>query len=851
MNRQYLKFYNSYQMSMKKFNVTGMSCSACVTRVENAVKKLKDVESCSVNLLTNSMIVEGNAKIEEIEKAVFDAGYKAFCNEKSESKSEELVESDLESNEKKEISLLKNRLISSILFLLILMYFSMGNQMFNFPIPSFFEKNLIGIGLLEFILASIVMIINKKFFINGFRAIIKKSPTMDSLVALGSGISWIFSLIILFEMTKNQVEKSFYFESSAMIVTLITVGKLLEAISKGKTTNALKSLMKLQPKTALILDSADSTKEKEIPIENVKIGDIFLVKPGMQIAVDGIVLEGNSSVNESALTGESLPVEKSVDSSVFSGTINTFGFLKCKATKVGSDTTLSKIIQMVSDSASTKAPIAKIADKVSGIFVPTIILIAILTVLVWLFLGTQFNEALSYGISVLVVSCPCALGLATPVAIMVGNGIGAKNGILFKNSTALEIAGKTKIVALDKTGTITKGNLTITDDCKIDNEILQMALDLEVKSEHPLAKAIVNFAKNNGIIENNIEDFEVVSGLGVKGILKNHKLFGGNFRFILENVNLTESEKIDLEKKIESIQEKGQTALIFAKTFESKIESLGIISVSDSIKEDSKDAISLFKKNGLKTVMLTGDNKKTANFIAFQIGIDEVLAEILPDEKEKAIQSLKKDGQTIMVGDGINDAVALTSADVGIAIGAGTDIARDSADIILVKNSLLDVAKAIKLSKATLKNIRQNLFWAFFYNILLIPVAMGVYSKFGIKMNPMFGAFAMSLSSFCVVTNALRLNFIKFNKIDKKHKTDKIDSNQNQIKKEQKMIFKVEGMMCPHCEAHVKEALEKIDGVTKATASHEKKQVEVEFSKDVSTIEIEKAIVNAGYKFLG
>lgn len=842
MNKQYLKFYNSYQMSMKKFNVTGMSCSACVARVENAVKKLKDVESCSVNLLTNSMIVEGNAKIEEIEKAVFDAGYHAFCNEKSENKNEELVESDLESNEKKEISLLKKRLFSSILFLLILMYFSMGNQMFSFPIPSFFEKNLIGIGLLELILASIVMIINKKFFINGFRAIIKKSPTMDSLVALGSGISWLFSLIILFEMTKNQVEKSFYFESSAMIVTLITVGKLLEAISKGKTTNALKSLMKLQPKTALILDSTDSTKEKEIPIENVKIGDIFLVKPGMQIAVDGIVIEGNSSVNESALTGESLPVEKSLNSSVFSGTINTFGFLKCKATKVGSDTTLSKIIQMISDSASTKAPIAKIADKVSGIFIPTIILIAILTILVWLFLGTQFNEALSYGISVLVVSCPCALGLATPVAIMVGNGIGAKNGILFKTSTALEIAGKTKIIALDKTGTITKGNLTITDECKIDNEILQMALDLEIKSEHPLAKAIVNFAKYKGIIENNIEEFEVISGLGVKGTFENHKLFGGNFRFILENVNLTESEKTDLEKKIETIQEKGQTALIFAKTFKSKIESLGIISLSDFIKEDSKDAISLFKKNGIKTVMLTGDNKKTANFIASKIGIDEVLAEILPDEKEKAIQSLKKNGQTIMVGDGINDAVALTSADVGIAIGAGTDIARDSADIILVKNSLLDVAKAMKLSKATLKNIRQNLFWAFFYNILLIPVAMGVYSKFGIKMNPMFGAFAMSLSSFCVVTNALRLNFIKFNKID---------SNQNQIKKEQKMIFKVEGMMCPHCEAHVKEALEKIDGVTKATASHEKKQVEVEFSKDVPTSEIEKAIISAGYKFLG
>lgn len=872
---------------MRKYNVTGMSCAACVAHVEKAVGNLENVQECSVNLLLNTLVVEGNAKEEEIIKAVENAGYgiEKIRNEGLGSRNEGLgirdkglgisdEEGEMEKIENQDISILKKRLISSIIFVFILMYFSMFHSMFGFPLPKFFEHNHIAISLVELILSSIVMFINKKFFVNGFKTLLHKSPTMDTLVALGSSVSWFYSLVILFLMTKPNLSNdesmkmmhNLYFESAAMIVTLITVGKLLEAISKGKTTNALKGLMKLAPKTAII--ELSNGESKEIEISQVKIGDIFIVKPGMQIPVDGIVIEGNSSINESALTGESLPVEKEIGSEVSSGTMNTSGFIKCKATRIGNDTTLSKIIQMVSDASSTKAPIAKIADKVSGIFVPTVIAIAFITTIIWILLGSTFGNALSKGICVLVVSCPCALGLATPVAIMVGNGKGAKNGILFKTSESLETAGKTKIVALDKTGTITKGEPEVIDIYELKNEnekikndeksILQIALNLEAKSEHPLAKAIVKKANDFGLKAENVEDFEIVAGKGLKGNLKienenekmkyfeNFNLLGGNLSFILENVELSDYEKNTLKEKCDFFASEGKTPLIFVSTGENK--TIGIITVSDTIKEDSPQAISELKKLGIKTVMLTGDNKITAQAISKIVGVDEVIAGVLPNEKENVIRNLQKNGKVAMVGDGINDAPSLTRADTGIAIGAGTDIAIDAANIVLLNNSIMDVVSAIKLSKATLKNIKQNLFWAFFYNILLIPIAAGVYSKFGLEMTPMFGAAAMSLSSFCVVTNALRLNFVKLNK--KQYNDEKIKQQKSLQFKEKNMTIKVEGMMCAHCEKHVKDALEKIDGVTSATASHEKKQVEIELSKEVDSSLLEKAIIDAGYEVI-
>lgn len=830
---------------MEQFNVTGMSCAACSARVEKAVSKVDGVSSCSVSLLTNSMGVEGTAKADDIIKAVEDAGYGASLKNDRE-KSAKSVDSDaLKDTETPKI---KKRLIASIIFLAVLMYISMGHMMWNFPLPSFLAENHIAMGLVQLLLTVIIMVINQHFFISGFKGIIHRSPNMDTLVALGSGAAFIYSTYALFAMTNAQLNgdmqavmgymHEFYFESAAMILTLITVGKMLEAHSKGKTTDALKGLMNLAPKTAVIVKDGVET---EVSIDSVQKDDIFVVRPGESIPVDGIILEGSSAVNESALTGESIPTDKNVGDKVSAATINQSGFIKCKATRVGEDTTLSQIIKMVSDAAATKAPIAKIADKVSGIFVPVVIIIAIITAVIWLLIGDPFGSALQRAISVLVISCPCALGLATPVAIMVGNGVGARNGILFKTAVSLETSGNINIVALDKTGTITSGEPKVTDIVTSDGiseaELLQTAVTLECKSEHPLAKAIIGKAEEMQITRQEISNFQILAGNGLSGTLENTLVAGGNLNFISSRAEIVS----EIKAKAEQLAENGKTPLFFSKG--NKL--LGIIAVADVIKKDSPRAIKELRDMGIKVVMLTGDNVKTADAIGKQAGVDEVIAGVLPDGKEKVIQKLKMQGKVAMVGDGINDAPALTSADVGIAIGAGTDIAIDAADIVLMKSRLSDVPAAIRLGRSTLRNIHENLFWAFIYNIIGIPLAAGLFIPiFGWGLNPMFGAAAMSLSSFCVVTNALRLNFVKIHsaKRDKKIKSKE--------KKKMTKTMKIEGMMCPHCEARVKQVLEELPEVESVVASHEKGTAELILNKEISDEILKKTVEEQGYKVL-
>lgn len=758
-----LKIGQAYQVNiMKQYNVTGMHCAACSARVEKAASKVEGVTSCSVSLLTNSLGVEGDVSDKEIIKAIKKAGYGASVKKKD--KSEKAVEEIDDSLEDKDTPVLKKRLIWSLFFLIILMYFSMGHMMWNWPLPSFYYNNHVAMGLTQMLLTIIIMVINQQFFISGYKSLFQLAPNMDTLVALGSSAAFGYSTVSLFLMTSAQVKgdealvmkymMELYFESAAMILTLITVGKMLESHSKGKTTDALKSLMKLVPKTANVIRD---DKEININVSEVLKDDVFVVRPGENIPVDGVVIEGHSAVNESALTGESIPVDKEENSMVYGATINQSGLLKCKATKVGEDTTLSQIIQMVSDAAATKAPIAKVADKISGIFVPAVILIAIVTMIGWLILGKEIGFALARGISVLVISCPCALGLATPVAIMVGNGKGAKNGILFKNAVALEETGKINVIALDKTGTITAGTPKVTDIYPMegitDNELLQMAYSLEINSEHPLAKAVVERAEGDGIISEEITDFLALTGNGLTGTLNGEKLLGGSIKYMDETIGLNEKAK----EISEEYASQGKTPLLFAKN--NKL--MGIIAVADIIKEDSAQAIKELQNMDIKVVMVTGDNERTANAISKQVGTDDVIAGVLPDGKEEVIKQLKSGGKVAMVGDGINDAPALTRADIGIAIGAGTDVAIDAADIVLMKSSLMDVPAAIKLSKAALRNIHENLFWAFIYNVIGIPLAIGLFIPFGITLNPMFGAAAMSLSSFCVVSNALRLNFAK------------------------------------------------------------------------------------------
>lgn len=819
-----------------------MSCAACSARVEKAVSNIEGISECSVNLLTNSMSVEGNVPSEEIIKAVENAGYGAKEHGKADNN-----KSDLETFEDKESPRLLKRLIASSLFMLILMYVAMGHRMWGWPLPVKLAENPIAISILEMLLAIIVMIINQKFFINGYKALFKKSPNMDTLVALGSSAAFLYSTYALFALTDAYIASNmeavhkymheFYFESAAMILTLITVGKYLEAKSKGKTTNALKSLIKLKPTTATI--ERDGT-EIQIDIDQLQSGDIFIVRPGEGIPADGFVLSGESAIDESTLTGESIPVDKKEGDRVSAATINQYGYLKCKATRTGEETTLSKIIQMVTESSSKKAPIAKVADKVSGIFVPSVIVIALLTIIGWLIAGKEFGYALARGISVLVISCPCALGLATPVAIMVGNGIGAKNGILFKTAESLEQTGKTDIVVLDKTGTITEGKPVVTSihpfDGFVDTELLKLAYSLEIKSEHPLAKAIVEYAEENGIVRYEVTEFGVLAGNGLKAKLDGKELLGGSYSYIKSNTTLP-SEAHHLYGKL---SKEGKTPLFFA--IDGKL--IGIIAVADKIKPASKDAIKELIAMGVEVVMLTGDNKETALTIAKEAGIDNVIASVLPDGKEKEIRRLKERGKVMMVGDGINDAPALTQADIGAAIGAGTDVAIDSADIVLVNSSLLDVTSAIRLSRKVLQNIHENLFWAFGYNIIGIPLAMGLFTPLlGWSLNPMFGSAAMSISSFLVVSNALRLNLldIKNPKHDRKrrNKSKDIKENTNMIK-----TMKIEGMMCGHCEMAVKKALEAIDGVKEATASHDKGEAIVSLGKDVAN-EILKAAVEA------
>ncbi len=830
---------------MEQFNVTGMSCAACSARVEKAVSKVDGVSSCSVSLLTNSMGVEGTAKADDIIKAVEDAGYGASLKNDRE-KSAKSVDSDaLKDTETPKI---KKRLIASIIFLAVLMYISMGHMMWNFPLPSFLAENHIAMGLVQLLLTGIIMVINQHFFISGFKGIIHRSPNMDTLVALGSGAAFIYSTYALFAMTNAQLNgdmqavmgymHEFYFESAAMILTLITVGKMLEAHSKGKTTDALKGLMNLAPKTAVIVKDGVET---EVSIDSVQKDDIFVVRPGESIPVDGIILEGSSAVNESALTGESIPTDKNVGDKVSAATINQSGFIRCKAERVGEDTTLSQIIRMVSDAAATKAPIAKIADKVSGIFVPVVIIIAIITAVIWLLIGDPFGSALQKAISVLVISCPCALGLATPVAIMVGNGVGARNGILFKTAVSLETSGNINIVALDKTGTITSGEPKVTDIVTSDGiseaELLQTAVTLECKSEHPLAKAIIGKAEEMQITRQEISNFHILAGNGLSGTLENTLVAGGNLNFISSRAEIVS----EIKAKAEQLAENGKTPLFFSKG--NKL--LGIIAVADVIKEDSPRAIKELRDMGIKVVMLTGDNVKTADAIGKQAGVDEVIAGVLPDGKEKVIQKLKMQGKVAMVGDGINDAPALTSADVGIAIGAGTDIAIDAADIVLMKSRLSDVPAAIRLGRSTLRNIHENLFWAFIYNIIGIPLAAGLFTPiFGWGLNPMFGAAAMSLSSFCVVTNALRLNFVKIHsaKRDKKIKSKE--------KKKMTKTMKIEGMMCPHCEARVKQVLEELPEVESVVANHEKGTAELILNKEISDEILKKTVEEQGYKVL-
>ncbi len=836
---------------MEQYNVTGMSCAACSARVEKAVSKVKGVTSVSVSLLTNSMGVEGTASEHDIIAAVEAAGYGA--GKKGAKSKSGISEEDMLKD--RETPLLKKRLIASVGFLIVLMYFSMGHMMWKWPLPSFMADNHVAMGLLQLLLTIIIMVINQKFFVSGFKSLLNRAPNMDTLVALGSGASFVYSVYALFAMTDAQMKgdmagvmtymHEFYFESAAMILTLITVGKMLEARSKGKTTDALKSLMKLAPKTAVIIQNGIET---EVPIEQVKRGDIFVVRPGENIPVDGIVTGGNSAVNESALTGESIPVDKTVGDRVSAATTNQSGFIRCEATRVGEDTTLSQIIQMVSDAAATKAPIAKIADRVSGIFVPTVIIIAVISTLAWLIAGQSVGFALARGISVLVISCPCALGLATPVAIMVGSGMGAKNGIMFKTAVSLEETGKTEIVVLDKTGTITSGEPKVTDilpgDGVDENELLTMAYALESKSEHPLAKAILEEAQNRGLHAEEVADFEALPGNGLTASLNGSALSGGSMKFISGRAEVSDS----MLKRSEALSDEGKTPLFFAK--DKRL--VGVIAVADVIKEDSPQAISELQNMGIHVVMLTGDNEKTANAIGKQAGVDEVIAGVLPDGKENVIKELKKNGKVAMVGDGINDAPALTRADMGIAIGAGADIAIDAADVVLMKSRLSDVPAAIRLSRATLRNIYENLFWAFFYNVIGIPLAAGVwYPLFNIKLNPMFGAAAMSLSSFCVVTNALRLNLfnIRDSKKDKKikHKSKETKTEEKTMKK----TMKIEGMMCGHCEATVKKSLEALSGVAEAVVSHENGTAVVKLNGDVSNDELKNAVEAKDYKVIG
>ena len=852
---------------MEQYNVTGMSCAACVARVEQAVNSVDGVKSCAVSLLTNSMGIEGNASPDEIVKAVEKAGYgaslkKSSGNEKSHG-GRQAYEDELKDTE---TSKMKKRLIASIIFLIPLMYVSMGHMMWKWPIPDFFNRNHLAMGLYELLLSAFVMIINQKFFINGFKGLIHRAPNMDSLVALGSGASFIYSVFTLFAMSKAVIDgnsekimyymNQLYFESAAMILTLITVGKMLESKSKGKTTDALKALMKMAPKTAVIVEGSGVDKiEKTVPVEQVKSGNYFAVRPGESIPVDGIVIEGESAVNEAALTGESIPVEKQKGSNVSAATINTSGYLLCEATRVGEDTTLAGIIRMVSDAAATKAPIAKIADKVSGIFVPAVISISLITFIVWLLTGQTIGYAVARAVSVLVISCPCALGLATPVAIMVGNGIGAKSGILFKTAAAQEMAGKTQIVVLDKTGTITSGNMQVTDVIPAENinkdDLLETAYALEVKSEHPISKAIVEYTQKNHIKLFDTKDFEIKAGNGLHAKINGTDIYGGNTNYITK-VCSEKNIPVSVLSEISKLAGQGKTPVLFAK--ENSI--LGIIAVADTIKEDSAQAVSELKDLGIYTLMLTGDNEITAGEIASQTGVDEVVAGVLPDGKEAVIRKLMEKGKVTMVGDGINDAPSLTRADLGIAIGAGTDIAIDAADIVLMKGSLLDVSAAIRLSRAVIKNIHENLFWAFFYNVIGIPLAAGCYvSLFGWTLNPMFGAAAMGLSSFCVVSNALRLNFLKIYdyRHDKKVKhpvTGKLINNENQSK-ELIMKISVKGMMCEHCEMHVKKALEAVDGIKSATASHKDALVTIETSKAVDEKLIKTAVEAAGYEYAG
>ena len=856
---------------MEQYNVTGMSCAACSARVEKAVKKVPGVTSCSVSLLTNSMGVEGTASPAAILSAVQEAGYGASPKNASASKAAD-TSADLDALADRETPKLKRRLIASLGFLLVLMYFSMGHMMWGWPLPHWFDGNHVAMGLVQLLLAGIVMVINQKFFINGFKGLIHGAPNMDTLVALGSMASFVWSTYALFAMTRAQVDGNdelvmhymmeFYFESAAMILTLITVGKMLEARSKGKTTDALKSLMKLAPKTAtLVRDGAEVT----VAIADVQKGDVFVVRPGENIPVDGVVLEGTSAVNESALTGESIPVDKAVGDKVSAATTNQSGFLRCEATRVGEDTTLAQIIKMVSNAAATKAPIAKIADTVSGFFVPAVISIAVVTTIVWLLLGHELGYALARGISVLVISCPCALGLATPVAIMVGNGLGAKNGILFKTAASLEAAGRTQIVALDKTGTITEGAPRVTDllpaEGVSETELLTLAAALESRSEHPLAKAVLADAEAKAITPPEVTDFAALPGNGLAAKLDGMDIYAGNAAFIQTKLTLPAA----LAQQAEKLASEGKTPLFFGGAG----RLLGVIAVADTIKEDSPEAIRQLQNMGIRVVMLTGDNQRTADAIGRQAGVDEVIAGVLPDGKEAVIRQLQASGKVAMVGDGINDAPALTRADTGIAIGAGTDVAIDAANVVLMNSKLSDVPAAIRLSRATLRNIHENLFWAFIYNIIGIPLAAGLFIPFGLTLNPMFGAAAMSLSSFCVVSNALRLNLFDLHSTRHDHKTaspaaapvqsaaennKKSDAEAPEVKTEDntmKKTLKVEGMMCGHCEARVKKALEALPEVDEAVVSHEAGTAIVTLNAEVADDVLKNAVEAQDYKVTG
>ena len=836
---------------MEQYNVTGMSCAACQARVEKAVSGVPGVTSCNVSLLTNSMAVDGTAVPDAIIKAVQQAGYGASKKGTNAGEGNQMdgAQNDADALADHETPVLLKRLIASVVFLLALMYFSMGHMMLGWPLPPWFDGNHVAMGLVQLLLTVIIMVINQKFFISGFKGLIHRSPNMDTLVALGSSASFLWSVYALFMMTKAQTVgdmdavmrymDEFYFESAAMILTLITVGKTLEARSKGRTTDALKSLMKLAPQNATIVRDG---QEFTVPIGQVHQGDIFVVRPGENIPVDGVILEGSSAVNEAALTGESIPVDKAVGDDVSAATINQSGFIRCEATRVGVDTTLSQIIKMVSDAAATKAPIAKIADKVSGVFVPVVISIAVVTFIVWLLIGKEFSFALARGISVLVISCPCALGLATPVAIMVGNGVGAKNGILFKTAAILENAGKIEIVALDKTGTITEGEPKVTDVIPVENitedELLSLAVSLEAKSEHPLAKAIIRRGEELSVKPEEVTEFEALPGNGLHAVSNGKLLLGGSLRFLSEQTGVSK----ELRTRAEELAEQGKTPLLFAQ--DGKM--LGIIAVADTMKEDSPKAIQELRKLGTHVIMLTGDNERTANAIGRKAGVDEVIAGVLPDGKESVIRKLKEQGVTAMVGDGINDAPALTRADVGIAIGAGADVAIDAADVVLMKSHLSDVPAAIRLSRATLRNIHENLFWAFIYNIIGIPLAAGCFVAFGLTLNPMFGAAAMSLSSFCVVSNALRLNLCRVH--DGSH--DRPFHKKMTPKVKTVKTVKIKGMMCEHCENHVRTALEALPGVSKAVVSHKEGTAILTTAGHLNEKQVKKAVKEAGYKVL-